>query len=202
MPNAGNWVNSRDPVRYAAADGVMVEGFASWGPGRLYDPADWRLQMNRILALTGQGRILIAQSYPEAADVEHRMFTVASYLLVKGRRSYINQEFSMAPEWWPEYALPVGAYLAEPPPTVDQLLDPALGVYRRDYEGAMVLVNPGPDARQLKLDAPRWHLKPTGGGLVPADGRTPGYLTGAVVRDLTLAPGQGAVLAAPPTPVP
>ncbi|MBK7781754.1 MAG: hypothetical protein IPJ58_13500 [Ardenticatenia bacterium] len=202
LPNAGNWVNSRDPVRYTAADGVMVEGFASWGPGRLYDPADWRLQMNRILALTGQGRILIAQSYPDAADVEHRMFTVASYLLVKGRRSYINQEFSMAPEWWPEYELPVGAYLAEPPTSVDQLLDPALGVYRRDYEGAMVLVNPGPDTRQVKLDTPRWHLKPIGGGLVPADGRTPGYLTGPVVRDLTLAPGQGAVLTAPPTPAP
>ena len=202
LPNAGNWVNSRDPVRYTAADGVMVEGFASWGPGRLYDPADWRLQMNRILALTGQGRILIAQSYPDAADVEHRMFTVASYLLVKGRRSYINQEFSMAPEWWPEYELPVGAYLAEPPASVDQLLDPALGVYRRDYEGAMVLVNPGPDTRQVKLDAPRWHLKPIGGGLVPADGRTPGYLTGPVVRDLTLAPGQGAVLTALPTPAP
>lgn len=202
LPNAGNWVNGRDPVRYAAADGVMVEGFASWGPGRLYDPADWRLQMNRILALTGQGRILIAQSYPDAADVEHRMFTVASYLLVKGRRSYINQEFSMAPEWWPEYELPVGAYLAEPPATVDQLLDPALGVYRRDYEGAMVLVNPGPATKQVKLDAPRWHLKPTGGGLVLADGRTPGYLSGAVVWELTLAPGQGAVLTAPPTPVP
>lgn len=204
LPNAGNWVNGRDPVRYAAADGVMVEGFTSWGPGRLYDPADWRLQMNRILALTGQGRILIAQSYPDAADVEHRMFTVASYLLVKGHRSYINQEFSMAPEWWPEYELPVGAYLAEPPPNVDQLLDPALGVYRRDYEDAMVLVNPGPATKQVKLDAPRWNLKPTGGGLVPADGRTPGgwFLSGDVVRELTLAPGQGAVLTAPPTPVP
>ncbi len=202
LPNAGNWVNSRDPVRYAAADGVMVEGFASWGPGRLYHPADWRLQMDRVLAMTAAGGILIAQSYPDAADVEHRMFTVASYLLVKGRRSYLNQEYAMAPEWWPEYDLPVGAYLAEPPARVDELLDPATGVYRRDYEGAMVLVNPGPDTRRITLDAPRWHLRPSGGGLVPPDGRLPAgwTLSGPVVRELTLAPGQGAVLAAPPTP--
>lgn len=68
----------------------------------------------------------------------------------------------------------------------------------------MVLVNPGPATKQVKLDAPRWNLKPTGGGLVPADGRTPGgwFLSGDVVRELTLAPGQGAVLTAPPTPVP
>lgn len=198
LPNAGNWVNSRDPVTYAAADGLMVEGFASWGPGRYYDPADWRLQMNRILKLTQAGRILIAQSYPDPEDVEHRLFTVASYLLVKGRRSYLNQEYSMAPEWWPEYDLPLGAYLAEPPASVDALLDPTMGVYRRDYENGLVLVNPGPEAKEIFLDRPLWYARPRGGGLVPPDGRLPtswGWAgDGRSVQTQTLAPNQAAVL--------
>ena len=30
VPNVGSWVTTRDPTTYAAADGVMIEGFAMW----------------------------------------------------------------------------------------------------------------------------------------------------------------------------
>jgi len=194
LPNVGSWITTRDATTYAAADGVMIEGFASSSATQLLAPGDWVLQMDRVLGLTARGGIVIAQHYPDG-NVRDRMFHVANYLLIKGAQSYLNMEAGFWPEWWPEYDIPIGRYAAPPPPRVAELFDPALGVYRRAYARGEVLVNPGPAPVEVAPALRALRAIPEGGGLVPADGRAPGSLRyEALPSTFTLGAGEGAVL--------
>ncbi|MFN8424150.1 MAG: putative glycoside hydrolase [Anaerolineae bacterium] len=203
LPNAGSWVTTRDRTRYAAADGVMIEGFASWAPGRRFDIGDWRLQMDRVLGLTTRGKIIIAQSYPTGdgspSDADDRMFLLANYLLVKGHRSYLNLETSSYVDWWPEYEIALGRYVDEPPARVDALLERMDGVspglYVRRYERGMAVVNPSDQPVPLDLGRTMWSARPEGGGVVPADGRTDGWRVGYTsVERIDVGAGRAEVL--------
>ncbi|MBK9231392.1 MAG: hypothetical protein IPO15_11160 [Anaerolineae bacterium] len=50
VPNVGSWITSRETTGYAAADGLMIEGFGLEADASPYPYADWQLQMNRIQA--------------------------------------------------------------------------------------------------------------------------------------------------------
>ncbi|MCC7020511.1 MAG: hypothetical protein IT332_12185 [Ardenticatenales bacterium] len=203
LPNAGNWVTTRDRTTYSAADGVMIEGFAMWAPDRRYAEGDWRLQMDRVLGLASRGKVIIAQAYPTGdgspRDVDDRMFTLATYLLVKGRRSYLNLETSSNVDWWPEYEIDLGAYVDEPPPSVGALAerpDPlAPPVYVRRYTHGMVIVNPSDQPVPYDLGRTMWAATPIGGGAVPADGRTDGWrIVYSPIRRIDFRPGGAEVL--------
>jgi hypothetical protein len=194
IPNAGSWITTRDRTTYAAADGVMIEGFALPGDGESYAPADWALQADRILGLVRRGKVLIAQSY--ATRPRGRLFALGTYLLVKGRRSYLNVEAGMAPEWWPEYGVPIGRPLARPVRHVGALRDPAAGVYRRAFTNGEAIVNPAGSARTLRLGRAAWLAMPRGGGAVSASGRATGRLAWRRVRRVVLPPASGAILVA------
>jgi len=195
IPNAGSLITTRDPYNYASVDGVMVEGFALGATNSYYDPADWELQMNRVLTLASQGKIIIGQSYVATSDVQGRMFALASYLLTKGSRSFINLEVSTEPEWFPEYEIEIGTPSQPLPSRIENLLDPTWRVYRRDYSEGVVLVNPGPGPRSFSLGRTYYRARPQGGGVIPPEGRP---LTWGVPYDpvttITLAPHEGAVL--------
>jgi hypothetical protein len=172
----------------------MIEGFAEWGPGDPFDVADWQLQMNRILGLTGQGKILIFQPYTDGA-VADRIFLLSNYLLVKGTHSFINLETDMPPEWWPEYEIPIGSYAGGVPANVAALYDATAGVYRRTYTNGMVLVNPGATARTVTLGGTYYLATPVGGGDVPADGDISAWRVDyAPTASVTLGPARGAIL--------
>lgn len=203
LPNVGNWVTTRDRTTYAAADGVMIEGFASWAPGRRYALGDWRLQMDRVLGLTTQGKVIIAQAYPKGDgspnDVDDRMFTLATYLLVKGRRNYLNLETSSYVDWWPEYEIDLGRYVDAPPARVDALLERtdglSPGLYVRRYERGMVIVNPSDQPVPFDLGRTMWSARPEGGGEVAADGGTEGWrVVYSPVQRIDFAPGGAEVL--------
>jgi hypothetical protein len=66
----------------------MVEGFAMDYDGGPYPLEDWQLQMNRVLPLIVQDKVIIAQSV--VGGDQGRMFALGSYLLVKGSRTYLN----------------------------------------------------------------------------------------------------------------
>lgn len=197
VPNAGAWVNGRDATDYSAADGVMIEGFAEWGPGDLFDLDDWRLQMNRALGLIGQGRAVLAQSYVDPDNVPDRLFQLGVYLLIKGGRTYINFELDLEPEWFPEYDIDLGAPLDPLPATIDDLRQ-ANGLYRRRYARGEVWVNPDPagSSATATLGTTRWLATPQGGGFVPANGVLPASwrVNYSPVTAVTLAPGQAAIL--------
>ena len=147
---------------------MIVEGFSEWGGGGYFDPADWELQMNNILDLIHQDKAVIAQQYVDNADVNDRMFLLANYLLIKGRHTYLNLDYSMEPEWFPEYEIPIGSPSGSVPVTVADLWNAGWGVYARAYSNGLVLVNPTADAQTISLGGTYYQAIPNGGSSSPA----------------------------------
>jgi hypothetical protein len=186
VANAGSWVTTRDRTDYSGIAGAMIEGFAT-----NLAPSDWLLELTRALSLVRKGKIVIAQSYPAAGDVQARMFDLTSYLLIKGAHTYLNFPLGIEVDWFPEYGIDLGAAV-DPPGLRAQD-----GAYVRRYAKGLVAVNPGDAPVTLQLDAPYQRVVPSGGGRVPDSGVLPAAWTLArtpVAGSLTLAPREGAVL--------
>jgi hypothetical protein len=115
LPNLGGLVTTWDTVTdLAVGDGGMNEGFAAPEPGKSYSDEDWKLQMSRVLELAARRKIVLCQTGIDPERLDHRWFVVGSYLLTKGHRSYLNMFEKSSLEWYPEYTLDLGPYLAEP----------------------------------------------------------------------------------------
>ena len=174
----------------------MLEGFAAWGPNQPFSPFDWQLQMNRILDLERQDKVIIAQSYLNSADdVDWRLYLLANYLLVKGSHTYINTDIGLDPEWFPEYDIDIGSPLDSLPANVDSWLDAGSGLYVRAYTEGLAVVNPTDSTRTMELDGTYYRITPVGGGDVPADGDTSIWRVDYTpANSVTLGPYHGAVL--------
>ncbi len=194
IPNLGAMITSRDPSDWSNVDGAMIEGFAEWGSGNYFDESDWILQMNRILPLAAAGKILIAQTYPEATDVAERMFVLGSYLLVRGDRSYLNLDLGLEPEWFPEYAVYLGRATDPLAVQISDTYDTASGTYVRHFRNGEVLVNPSTSPRNAILGGTFARVVPSGGGFVPPSGIAPGSLGFVPVTAVALGPHQAAVV--------
>jgi hypothetical protein len=196
IPNAGAWITTRDQTDYSPADGVMIECFVGWGWSDRFAVEDWQLQLDRILSLTNQDKIVIMQSYVE--DFSDQLWVIANYLLVKGRTSYVNLDTLMEAEWFPLYDLPIGPAVDPLVTASDQLFGTYEGLAAREYENALVLVNPDPvgEARTVTLPEPLWLVTgQIGGGMVPEDGLINGWtVTTEQVQEVTIQPGQAAIL--------
>ncbi len=194
LPNIGAWITSRDPSDYANLDGAMIEGFAEWGNGKYFDPSDWELQLNRLLPLVRADKIIIGQTYPAETDVNERLFVLGTYLLIKGTRTYINLDTAMEPEWFPEYAIDLGAPLDALPVDISSYLEPTWQVYVRHYAKGLVLVNPSSTTRNINLGGTYYRANPSGGGPVPDDGTAPGTISYAAVMLIDLGAHQAVVV--------
>ncbi len=192
IPNVGWWVTSRDQVDFSLADGVFIEGFANdvydmWGE------EGWTTQIDRLMGLIHAGRAVIGESN-DSWSSSGRMFTLATYLLIKGDKTYLTYQSGQAPEWWPEYEVPIGTPLSPTPASSHALL--ADGLYQRDYSNGRVLVNPTSTPRTIDLGATYLRALPSGGGGVPWNGVVPSawHVDYAPASQVTLQPGEGAVL--------
>ena len=198
IPNVGTWVTTRNPTDYSGTDGVMIEGFGydAWAA---FSADDWRLQLNRVLSLVRQNKIILAQSY-RTDNSTTRMFTLGSYLLIKGSRTFVNLDTGLDPEWWPEYEIPIGSYSGAIPASLDDLYNAGWGVYARSYSNGMVLVNPGPGSKTVNLGGTFYQAEPSGGGDIPGDGQEPpGWtVTYTPVTQVSLPAGSAAVLLSSP----
>jgi hypothetical protein len=195
--NLGQWIVSRDITDYSAADGVMVEEFGGWGYDQYFDPLerDWQLQMDRILGMVRQDKVVIMQQMIDADDVAGRLFLLGSYLLVKGRYTYLNLFVVEAPEWFPEYEIPIGSPVEPAPEQIEALWVPEWSLYVRNYSGGMVLVNPTATAQTVKLGATYYQAVPQGGGKVPVDGNVSIWKVDYLpVEDVTVEPNRAVVL--------
>ncbi len=109
-----------------------------------------------------------------AARTDPRGCYLGNYLLVKGHHTYLDY-FAAGPlEWYPEWAIDLGA------PTTAATDVTALasgGVYRRDFANGSVLVNPTSSAVNVSLGGTYNQVVPSGGGAVDANGDTPGTLS-------------------------
>ena len=195
IPNAGHWVTTRDVTDYSPADGVMIEGFAKWNQYTLLEVVDWKLQMNRILNLERQNKIIIAQSYLDGPqDLTARNFYIANYLLVKGARTFVNLELGQEPEWFPEYDIPIGSPTDSLSVNVDGWRDAATGLYRRSYSNGMVVVNPTNATLTMNLGKTYYLAQASGGGYLPADGVPTGTINYQATNAVTLTAGTAAIL--------
>jgi hypothetical protein len=194
LPNIGALITSRDPSNYSSLDGALIEGFAEWGTGSYFDASDWALQQNRILALTRADKILIGQTYPDQNDVNERMFVLGTYLLIKGKYTYLNLDIAMEPEWFPEYAIDLGAPLAALPAGIATFYNATWQVYARHFAKGLVLVNPSNTAHTVDLGGTYFRANPVGGGLVPSNGSAPGSVSYTAVTSLSLGPHQAAIV--------
>jgi hypothetical protein len=149
--------------------------------------------MDRIARYVAQDKLLIAQSY--VTSPRARLFALGSYLLIKGRHSYINLESGDEPEWWPEYGIDLGAPLATATSGIGELA--AGDLYRRDFANGFVLVNPSGAPVTVTLASDHRRVEAQGGGFVPENGAAPGTLTYTTVRAVTLEPFSAAVLLSP-----
>lgn len=199
IPNAGEWVTTRDATDYSLADGVMIEGFSEWAAHHPFPLSDWQLQMNRILFLERRHKIVIAQSYLDAPnDVATRRFYLANYLLIKGEYTYINYFAAQEPEWYPEWSLPIGRPTALLPANIGALYDARAGLYARAYSNGLVVVNPGTAPATLALHRTYYTATPVGGAL-PADANISGWhLLYTPVERITVAPNDAAILVGTP----
>ncbi len=183
--NAGSWVTTRERTDYSSAAGIMLEGLAT-----NLAPADWQLELTRGLGLVQKGKVVICQSYPDASDVDARMFDLASYLLIKGSHTYVNFGEGIQVSWFPEYGIDLGAAVDQPGLRGDQ------GAFVRRLANGLVVVNPGDSTLHYTLPASMQLVTPVGGGAVPDSGRPPASWTlqTAAVTSVTLGPRRGAVL--------
>ena len=198
LPNLGFQVTSWDTADYSIFDGGMIEGFGKWGPQNPFVISDWKLQMNRILDLVALDRIMILQSYMyDALDYGERSFYLGCYLLVKGHHTYINI-LSGGPgdnmQYYPEYDIDLGPYAGEPSSDIDDLYDAGAGVYRREYEKGLVMVNPFSLAVSVDLDSSLYLVVPAGGGGVDGAGDYGGSLGYEQTSQVLLGAYEGAVL--------
>jgi hypothetical protein len=195
IPNIGSWITNRDATDYSNIDGAMIEGFAETGGGGYLALSDWQLQMNRVLGLINADKVILAQTYPSATDVGERMFILGTYLLVKGAHTYVNMmSFGTVVQWFPEYAIDLGAPTDALPSDISTYLDATSNVYVRHYTKGLVLVNPSGSAHTATLSTTYYQVVPSGGGVVPADGFTPGSLSTSAVTSVNLAAHTAAVL--------
>lgn len=197
LPNLGGLITGWDPMNYGVGDGGMIEGFCFWDSWSAFDESDWALQMNRALSLVRSNKIVICQSSPATWDIANRMFATASYLLIKGTRTYLNllTTGDIALEYYPEYTIRLGGTLSNAAPAMTNLWHGSWGVYRRDYTNGIVLVNPGASARNIASLGTNYLLvSAAGGGYVDDHGDYGGSLSYASITSLNMAAYSGAVL--------
>ena len=124
------------------------------------------------------------------------MFAISSYLLVKGARTYISINNSMAVEWYPEYDIPIGSPIQSAAGNSIQTLLDSSGLYRRNFTNGFILVNPGTTSLTESLGSTHFlaQTSPDGSLIVNTYGAEPGTLTYRALNSITLPAHSAAVL--------
>ncbi|HVS34819.1 MAG TPA: putative glycoside hydrolase [Gemmataceae bacterium] len=204
IPNLDARVTSWEPNWYDNANGVpFIDGGFLEGFGEYTDTYDWTLSMNRGLNLTDNGKIVIMQPYPSAdpttaAGQQQVNFFLGTYLLLKGDQTYLNIDYGGGAQYFPQYGLNLGAPTTPLPSNVSSYL--WNGVYRRDFQNGIVLVNPGSATYTLNLGGTYQEVEGSGGGTltdsqIDANGN---YIGGSLnyqnVSSVTLTGGSAVIL--------
>lgn len=188
IPNVGGLTTTWDTTDYSITSGAFSEGFLD--PG--WTEADWVAALNATLGLVAKDRIVILQNYlPSPSDVARRRFLLASYLLVKGRRTYVNYIGGDSLQWYPEWELNLGAARTSAKTASDLLWK---GLYRRDFADGAVLVNPTPHPIRVTLDAPLKRVEVEGGGSIGPGGTATGRIITSDVSALDVRPRHAEIL--------
>jgi hypothetical protein len=190
IPNVGNLITSWDTTDYSVTHGVFSEGFAD--PS--FATSDWHSATDQLVAFVNNGQIVMLQNYlnGNTSDLGRRLYYLANYLLVKGPRTYLDYFANGPLEWYPEWGLSLGPAQKSALAGIDDLLDPS-GVYRRDFQNGVVLVNPSGSPITVSLGGQFQLVQPQGGGPIDASGSAGGSITTTPVTSVSV-PATGAVI--------
>ena len=188
IPNVGALTTSWDNTDYSLTAGVFCEGFLD--PGLSTD--DWKSAADQTLKLVQKKRIVILQNYlSSASDVARRKYLLASYLLVKGSRTYVVYFVRSTLDWYPEWALDLGAPLKNAAAVEELSWN---GVYRRDFAHGVALVNPTTARARVNLGETLRRVDPSGGGVVGRDGVAAGAIATTPVTAVDMPPKSAEIL--------
>jgi hypothetical protein len=170
MPNVDALVTSWAKQDFTNVDGVFMEGFGDWGGVYYGAPSDWTLSMNRAISLASADKVLIMQpslwDTPDSATGQlQREYLVGTYLLLQGDYTFLNiisPDQGSSTSYFPEYDVALGSPLSALPTNVSKYQ--WNGVYRRDFQNGIVLVNPGTDDITVNLGADYKLVTGSGGG--------------------------------------
>ncbi len=187
IPNEGSFITGWDDTNYALTAGVFSEGFAD--PS--FAESDWQASTNELLALAAADKLMILQNYLSAStDTGKRLYYLGNYLLVKGHHTYLDYFAGGPLEWYPEWAVDLGAPTTAATTSVANLL--VGGVYRRDFAKGSVLVNPS--ASPVTVTITGQQVVPSGGGAVDAAGDEPGSVTTTAVTSVIVGATSAAIV--------
>ena len=180
----------------ANTDGGMWEVFAfNPSTGVYYGAEEWQDVIELVEKYNQKKTIvLVSKKAGLTGNIQLRMFIVASYLLVSNENVILSMADLDRDElrtilYYPEYDLNLGEPLGNY--TVNEW-----GLFMRQFEGGMVLVNPGvSETLVFELDDDYRRVVPVGGGVVPQDGAWEGSIAYESVGDeIELPPMSGIVL--------
>ncbi len=176
----------------ASADGLFFEGFSMRTSSRFFDHDRYLQQIGDFSSVLADGKVAVAVDYGASGDLERRMWSLASYLLVgseRAYRSFAGTDLSTDLQPYPEDRLAIGAAAGD-------VLDGPGGLVTRDYAGATVLVNPTENTVEWPLDDDSWEtLVLAGGGAFPDTGTLSWAPVGAA--SLSLASDTAAIIRHP-----
>jgi hypothetical protein len=191
--NVTTWRDYDIPQYHDVFDGGLLERLigahysyeGSDGEGNTNSWGSWQLMMDVYRSTTAQMRqpsVMLFTIGGGATDYGLMRYGLTSCLLGDGFFSYIDKDNSHSSNpWFDEYGIDLGAAVDQPPTTAWQK-----GVYRREFENGVVLVNPRKNGAQTV------ELEP---GFARFNGtQDPAHNNGQPVTRITLADRDGIVL--------
>ena len=155
------------------------------------DAGRWLQQLGDFAYVVAQGKLTIAMDYMQVGDLQRRMWSLASYLLVNSQHSYhriagTNVQADL--QQYPEDQLDLGTSLGLPVARLDGLTE---GL----YSGGKIVANPNLTAKSYDLGAGAWEqMVLSGGGTYPS----PGSITWQPIASATLElPANSAAIVRP-----
>jgi hypothetical protein len=168
-------------------DGIFFEAFSTKYVGTFFEPARYRQQLTDFREALARDKIAVAMDYAAATDMQRRMWSLASYLLVNGPGAHhlFAGKVGHDLQQYPEDSLAIG--IAE----CEMAALPS-GLYARSYSGGVVLVNALATAVEHELGPGSWQLLGlTGGGAFPSEGT---IAWNEIGEKITIAPNHAAIV--------
>jgi len=173
VPNPDSLDDGTDePSFLDGTDGVFTENWQN----ALGDPTDWNLTVRRICHyVTGHAKVWMTDSTADVTQMSdaQRDMIIGTYLLIRNGTSYVMLLPGL--NWYPEYEIDLGGYLAEPPDDIEQLRVAGAGgasggLYARQEVAGTILVNSSTGALTYDVPTAMVQAQWSGGGAVGADG--------------------------------
>jgi hypothetical protein len=161
-----------EPSFLDGTDGVFTENWQN----ALGGPVNWNLSVRRICHyVTGHAKVWMTDSTSDvtAMPQAQRNMIIGTFLLIRNGTSYVMLLPGL--NWYPEYEIDLGGYVAEPPDDIEQLRVAGTGgasggLYARQEVAGTILVNSSAGALTYDVPAPMVQAQWSGGGAVAADG--------------------------------